>query len=224
MTIRLGATTFNQENDTLVIKPPTGFNGANALRITNYTVDVIILQNITGTNPGDRQYIMPFQQTVFEIETVQDYPTMKGQQLGVDIPQEQVLVEWADNGLDDFEGTYPTQVTVSPFFPTDGLGTYLFSMDEGSFGDSGGETPAVVLGGNAHIRYPQSTSRLGATIVNWGPDTIFFTNTVAALGTVAVVPIGPGASMTIGNGGEVVVGFDDSVSQFSVFGDQVQAS
>lgn len=199
MTIRLGASTFNQNNDTLEIQPPAGFNTVNALRITNYTVDVLILTNIMGNNNSDRQYLMPLEQMVFAVENVQTLATMQGLQLGADIEQERVLIEWADNGLDDFEGTYPVFVTILPQF-----------TDTNWQGD----TETIDMAGSLTV--PANPRRQSTTIVNESTTAVLTVKPSTGGNGVLVQPL---AAMTYNNGSEAVVTTDTDDTTVSWFGE-----
>lgn len=95
----------------VTLSPPEGgFGGITAVRLTNYTGDVLILTNISSDSPG-QEYLMPFQQNVYHIENVRTPPQVVGQQLAAAFATATLLVEWSNDPLKDFPGTYPTALT-----------------------------------------------------------------------------------------------------------------
>ena len=115
--IVIGSAVFDPVKDTVSLdtKDVAGFNTVVAVRLTNYTSDVLVLTNINGRGQG-QEYLMPLQQMVYLFPNVTQVPLIRGLQLGADIPASALLVEWSldvgDGAPDtDFPGTYPTQVT-----------------------------------------------------------------------------------------------------------------
>jgi hypothetical protein len=109
VSIVLGKATLT--GNAVTLSPPEGgFGGITAARITNYTGDVIIITNISSDSPG-QEYLMPFQQNVYHIENVRTPPTAAGVQLGAAFATATLLVEWSNDPLKDFPGTYPTALT-----------------------------------------------------------------------------------------------------------------
>lgn len=108
MTIFLGSVT--QQGNRLGISPPAALSSVKAVRIANVTSDVLILNNIAG-NGQSQEYLLPLQQGVFKTEGVQQIPTIYGQALGDALPLSQIFVEWSDDPLADFPGTYPTTLS-----------------------------------------------------------------------------------------------------------------
>jgi len=108
MTIFLGSVT--QQGNRLGISPPAALSSVKAVRVANITSDVLILNNIAG-NGQSQEYLLPLQQAVFKTEGVQQIPTIYGQALGDALPLSQIFVEWSDDPLADFPGTYPTTLS-----------------------------------------------------------------------------------------------------------------
>lgn len=226
MTIFLGSTSFDEQNDKLVIKPPFGFNTIQGVRIANYTVDVLILQNITGDNLSDRQYLPPATQMFYPIRNAQDYPTMDGLQIGPDLPNEQVLIEWSDDPDNDFLGTYPYALPLNPDSFASGNQAYNVryegnaTPDDGLHYSGGGAgTPTVDASSLDMNALP---ARLAATIVNEGTNDLYYSKD-GGFGVGAYTTIVPGASLTIGNGSHVTIhaenGMDDAGTILSIFGE-----
>lgn len=113
MTVYLGSASFQEVGDQFEISSPVGFDSVEAVRITNFTVDALILNNIDGQS-NSVEYLMPFMQMVWPIKNVQKLPTMRGLQLGADIKTERILVEWSTDADTDFIGTYPVTLVVPP--------------------------------------------------------------------------------------------------------------
>lgn len=108
MSIFLGEAT--QQGTSFTITPPRGFNGVEAVRLTNYTGEVLILSNISGVGQND-EYLMPLQQMVYHTANVSNVPQVKGTLLGNPFLTSALFVEWSDDAEQDFIGTYP--VTLS---------------------------------------------------------------------------------------------------------------
>ena len=115
MTIRLGSAVLS--GTSVTIQPPSGFNAVGAVRLTNYTGEVLTLDNITGEDPS-LEYLMPLQQMVYHTKNVSKVPVILGLVLGAGFPLAQLFVEWSDNPLEDFPGTYPAQITQVDAFAT----------------------------------------------------------------------------------------------------------
>lgn len=108
MTIFIGSVT--QQGNKLGISPPAALSSVKAVRVANITSDVLILNNIAG-NGQSQEYLLPLQQAVYKTEGVQQIPTLYGQALGDALPLSQIFVEWSDDPLADFPGTYPTTLS-----------------------------------------------------------------------------------------------------------------
>lgn len=108
MTIRIGQATVL--GDQVLLAAPGGFNTFKALRLSNFTGDAIIVRNISGTSIGE-EYLLPSQSMVYHTDNVSTIPTLQGLNLGLTTVSA-VLVEWSDDPLNDFIGTYPTSITL----------------------------------------------------------------------------------------------------------------
>lgn len=200
MTVYLGSAVV-QGSYVVIQAPEQGFGGMKGCRMTNYTADAIILNNITGDTPGAQEYLMPFQQAVYKVENVRQPPTAQGVVLGSAFAASQLFVEWSDDPLTDFPGTYPTIVAQAPINPantTDGV---------------------AVLGGGAAGTVPASTNRVQTTFYNTGPGTVYWSQhsaTVLGAGTSASLP--PNAGVTLDGGQTVYLKADASGASVSFFG------
>ena len=99
------------EGNKVVIKPPNlGTGAARAIRLTNYTANVLILTNIDGQTQS-QEYLLPLQQMVYETINVTTVPTVAVLDIGgAIVTPPTVLVEWSTDPLKDFTGTYPTVI------------------------------------------------------------------------------------------------------------------
>ncbi len=119
MTIRLGQATVN--GSTVQIKAPGGLGTFQAVRLTNYTSVILIINGIDSDDPGSQEYLLPLQQNVYRTNNVSNIPTVTGLVTGGVEQLATVLVEWSDNPLRDFPGVYPTAIglpTSTPAFST----------------------------------------------------------------------------------------------------------
>ena len=107
MTIRLGEATVL--GDQVQLAAPGGFGTFKGVRLTNYTMDVLIVRGISGTSLGE-EYLLPLQQMVYHTDNVSAIPTLAGIPLAGLTTVPTVLVEWSDDPLNDFIGTYPTSI------------------------------------------------------------------------------------------------------------------
>lgn len=107
MTVFLGSVT--QQGSKNYISPPAALTSVEAVRITNITSDVLVLSNVAG-NGQSLEYLLPMQQAVYKSEGSQQIPTVYGVTLGNVLPNSQIFVEWSDDPLNDFPGTYPTTI------------------------------------------------------------------------------------------------------------------
>lgn len=184
----------------VVIQPPTGFSGVQAVRLTNYTADVIILQNITGTGEGSQEYLMPFQTNVYKVDSVRTPPTATGKSLGVAFGSSSLLVEWSTEPTADFPGTYPSALTEAPVAPsnsTDGV---------------------VVMAANATGNIAAG-SRLSTTFYNNGTGVVYWsTNSATVLGAGTSAQLASGAGVTISGGPKVFLKADATGASVSFFG------
>lgn len=235
MTVYLGAATFNQQGDSLVVQPPVGFNTAEAIRMANYTVDIIVLKNIGGNNVSDTQYLPPATQMVYPIKSFQQNPTFFGIQLGPDLPNEQVLVEWSDDPLEDFQGTYPYALPLNPDSFATGNLAYDLRVDVSGgvatmkfHGTNGFSTPPTIT--SSILTIPVTTTRLSATIQNEGSTFLNYSG-AGGFGAGAYTKLFPGAptatlptpggSMSINNGSQIEIhaDFTNNGTALSIFGE-----
>jgi hypothetical protein len=108
MTIRLGEAIV--QGTGVRLKAPGQFGLFEAVRLTNYTADVLILNGIDSEDPADQQYLLPLQQNVYKTSNTSNIPEVIGMSLGGLTSVPTVLAEWSDNPLKDFPGTYPTAI------------------------------------------------------------------------------------------------------------------
>ena len=98
------------------ITAPAGWATVRALRLTNYTSDVLVLTNISGVDQS-QEYLLPLQQMVYRSINSSNIPTVEGISLGALTTVPTVLVEWSTEPLVDFIGTYPTAIGVGSATP-----------------------------------------------------------------------------------------------------------
>ena len=98
------------DNNFHIIPPAGGFGGIKACRLSNYTGDALVITNINPDYPG-QEYLLPFQQSVYQIENIRQPPSLSAYVLGQDFSTSNVLVEWSTEPLIDFPGTYPANLT-----------------------------------------------------------------------------------------------------------------
>jgi hypothetical protein len=116
MTIRLGESTVSGTN--VELKAPGGFGTFQAIRLTNYTANVLIITGIDSDDPGSQEYLLPLQQNVYRTNNVGNIPKVTGINLGALTAVPTVLVEWSDNPLKDFPGIYPTAIGIGVATPS----------------------------------------------------------------------------------------------------------
>jgi len=115
VTIRLGEATVVL--DKVELQAPGRFGTFTAVRLTNYTADVLIVTGIDSQDPASQEYLLPLQQNVYKTDNVSKIPTIQGISLGSLSLVPTVLVEWSDEPLKDFPGTYPTAIGVGSATP-----------------------------------------------------------------------------------------------------------
>ncbi len=109
MTILIGSA--RTVNGQVTITPPAGHSGSiHAVRLSNYSGELLILTNMYSERPG-REYLVPFQQMVYQIFNFQEVPTIVGILLGTAFDTARLLVEWSTEPLADFPGRYPVDLT-----------------------------------------------------------------------------------------------------------------
>lgn len=99
------------QGNKVVIKPATlGFGAVRAVRLTNYTANVLVLTNISGQDQS-QEYLLPLQQMVYESINASGVPTVDVKDIGASITAPPtVLVEWSTDPIRDFTGNYPTVI------------------------------------------------------------------------------------------------------------------
>jgi hypothetical protein len=181
--IILGSATITSAG--VVIQAPSGFNTVAAVRLTNYSGDVITLQNITGEDQSE-EYLMPLQQMVYPSHNIRNIPTLVAMSLGNDVVIETVLVEWSTDPLTDFQGTYPvalTEVGVSFLIP-DAVASAGNVLDLAATGTT------YDIAGNSF--------RHSVTVINNGTTNIEWSSADSGWGTNAIIL--PGSSRTLNSG------------------------
>ncbi len=179
--IILGEATIG--SDGVQIKSPSGFNTVSAVRLTNYSGDVITLVNINGVDQSV-EYLMPLQQMVYPIATVQTIPVLKALSLGNNVVVETVLVEWSTDPLEDFQGTYPVALTEVGV-------TFLQARDA----VSAGNLLALPLINTTYTVPAAVGQRSSVTVINAGTTNIEWSSTDGTWGTHAIIL--PSSSRTI---------------------------
>lgn len=108
----------------LQLVPPTGFNSVQAVRLSNFADNPVILNNVSGIDQS-QQYLMPVQCMVYSSSNVSNPPTI--QPTGTDTAAgiaTKVLVEWSTDPQTDFQGTYPAPIMV----PADVVAQAIFAQ------------------------------------------------------------------------------------------------
>lgn len=198
MTVFLGQATLS--GNTVQIEPPLGFGAVDSVRLTNFTPDVLILTNINGRE-SSQEYLMPLQQMVYRTQDVTQIPTITGVALGSSFPVSQVFVEWSNNGLVDFPGTYPIEVTEPATSSQSWVAGVVTLTDTG-------------------ITYtiPGDPLRQSTTVINSGSTTLNFLPTDGPW--IAPVPsLVAGASFTLRNGAEIYLRTEAAGGQATYFGE-----
>jgi hypothetical protein len=90
----------------VVIQPPQGFGAINGLRLTNYTGMTLLLNNMSSTGQGE-EFLFPQQQMVYHTRNISAFPTAQGFYTHKAFSPNQIFVEWSDDSINDFIGTYP---------------------------------------------------------------------------------------------------------------------
>lgn len=204
MTIYIGSAEI--QGDQIVIQSPVGFNSVEAVRLTNYSGDAIIVRNIQGDGLS-AEYLMPYQQMVYSATNVSNIPTLFGLVLGTALPTDSVLVEWSTAADDDFIGTYPVTLTQAPIITPSNQ--YAFSK-------------YITLAANASHTEDANSTRASATIVNHGPGQIYWGGSTQAVDN-TFPPIDVGSARTINNGAGLTVLADGSGASVELFADGVSA-
>jgi hypothetical protein len=88
------------------INAPQGFGAINGLRLTNYTGMTVLLNNIASTGQS-QEYLFPQQQMVYHTRNISIPPTAQGFLTHAAFSPNLLYVEWSDDSINDFIGTYP---------------------------------------------------------------------------------------------------------------------
>jgi hypothetical protein len=165
----------------VTLSPPEGgFGGVTAVRLTNYTGDVLIITNISSDAPG-QEYLMPFQQNVYHIENVRTPPQVVGQQLGATFATATLLVEWSNDPLKDFPGTYPTALTQAGIISS---AAPKFNVAE-----------LAIPGDSATHSIPANGARTGLSFVGDGTNAVEWNDADTGWGTNPQVAAGTGRTV-----------------------------
>jgi hypothetical protein len=108
MTVQLGTVvpTVYSGISCVTLPSPKGFNTVDALRLTNLSTDIVVLNNISDTYQG-QELLMPGQQMVYKSPNVSALPFAFGSTLSTTTLATQLYAEWSDDSATDFIGTYP---------------------------------------------------------------------------------------------------------------------
>ena len=104
MTLYRGTAVLNGSN--VQIQAPQGFAAINGLRLTNYTGETLLINNVASTGQGE-EYLFPQQQMVYHTRNISAAPTAQGFFTHAAFPPSRLFVEWSDDSINDFNGTYP---------------------------------------------------------------------------------------------------------------------
>ena len=100
----------------IVLQPPGRMSGINACRLTNLTALALTIEGM-GT-AASVQYLAPMQQMVYELsDGGRQAPRIGGIDLGGGGAMPTLLVEWSNDGDNDFPGSYPVPVTLPAVAP-----------------------------------------------------------------------------------------------------------
>jgi hypothetical protein len=155
----------------VVITPPTlGFGAVRAVRLTNYTANVLIVSNISGIDQS-QEYLLPLQQMVYESLNTSGVPSISVKDIGAAISAPPtVLVEWSTDPLPDFPGTYPTTIgepSGAPYLYAD---SGLIQQDTGisfnymSIGQNPFRTSLTIVNNNYGAGFDGIVSWYGGTV------------------------------------------------------------
>jgi hypothetical protein len=88
------------------INAPQGFGAINGLRLTNYTGQTVLVNNIASVGQS-QEYLFPQQQMVYHTRNISRPPTAQGFLTHAAFSPNLLYVEWSDDSINDFIGTYP---------------------------------------------------------------------------------------------------------------------
>lgn len=93
----------------VLMLPPQGFGSINGLRLTNYTGMTLLLNNMASTGQGE-EFLFPRQQMTYHTRNISAPPEAQGFFTHQAFSPNLLFVEWSDDSINDFIGTYPTFV------------------------------------------------------------------------------------------------------------------
>jgi hypothetical protein len=125
MTLYRGTAVLNGSN--VLITPPQGFGAINGLRLTNYTGETLLVNNISSTGQGE-EFLFPQQQMVYHTRNISAAPTAQGFFTHTAFPPNRLFVEWSDDSINDFIGVYPAILPQENFIAL-GLGSPVILSD-----------------------------------------------------------------------------------------------
>lgn len=103
------------------IIPPQGFGAINGLRLTNNTGQLLLIDNISSTGQGE-EFLFPQEQMVYHTRNISRVPEASGYYSGIGFSTPNLFVEWSDDSVNDFIGTYPyavpTNTLINPSLQT----------------------------------------------------------------------------------------------------------
>lgn len=105
MSIIVGTASVN--GNKVVLTPPMGFGTARGVRISNFTPDTLILNNVSGTDQS-QEYLAPQTCMVYRTLNVQQTPYVQGFNYAASQIAPNILLEWSTDPDTDFIGTYPS--------------------------------------------------------------------------------------------------------------------
>jgi hypothetical protein len=112
MTLYRGTAVLN--GSSVLIVPPQGFGAINGLRLTNYTGETLLINNISSTGQGE-EFLFPQQQMVYHTRNISAAPSAQGFFTHEAFPPSRLFVEWSDDSINDFIGVYPAFLPQSAF-------------------------------------------------------------------------------------------------------------
>jgi hypothetical protein len=92
--------------------PAQGFGAINGLRLTNLTGETLLIDNVSSTGQGE-EFLFPNMQMVYHTRNISARPRAQGYYTRNSFPPTQLLVEWSDDSINDFIGSYPTFIQAS---------------------------------------------------------------------------------------------------------------
>jgi len=96
----------------VTMDPAQGFGAINGLRLTNLTGETLLIDNVSSTGQGE-EFLFPNMQMVYHTRNVSARPRAQGYYTRDSFPPSQLLIEWSDDSINDFIGSYPTFIQAS---------------------------------------------------------------------------------------------------------------